>query len=509
MDRAFLPIAYMWLCRMPPSDPWTFGRWGTLTRFCELFFVVWWDTMTVAGRSNMLDNIYAVPVSDQYLIYAPLHHFAALTDDLAAHRIRDSLLLETDGGTKDLREIVRILNAPAEPVPLPHETDFKPAFLGLIPTRSCNLACEYCGFLAAEEPEEVMDLRLARDAIDWYLDLVREDGFTTAEVHFFGGEPFCAEDVMDFAFHYARLRAAEFGCAVRFEVATNGTFAQDRCQWAADSLDHIVLSLDGPADIQDRHRHRKDGRGSYESVARSARLLSEGANELSFRVCVTAETVGRMPGIATWLCDEFRPSSVSFEPVQPSAPSQAAGLVPPDPWIFARSFADAAWILEAHGVAPVYAAADITARRVSFCPVGQDVPIVSPDGSISACYLLEQEWQARGLDLRLGTIEHGSVLLDGEAVAAARSLNVWNKPLCARCFCKWHCAGGCHVNHVLSSTPGDYDRLCIQTRILTLRNILRALGQGDLARNLLETPGALERVVWRAGDTIAEVENQA
>jgi uncharacterized protein len=465
--------------------------------------------VTVARRPDILDSIYALPVADQYLIYAPLHHFAALMDELAAHRIRDGLVLGSESGTEGLSEIVQALTAPAEPMPLPQEGDLGPAFLGLIPTRGCNLACEYCGFLAAEEPDEVMDLGLARDAIDWYLDRVRGDGLLTAEVHFFGGEPFCAEEVMDFAFHYARLRAAEFGCTVRFEVATNGTFDEDRCRWAADSLDHIVLSLDGPADIQDWHRHRKDGRGSYESVVRSARLLSEGANVLSFRVCVTAETVGRMPEIAAWLCQEFRPGSVSFEPVQPSAPSRAAGLEPPDPWVFARSFFDAAWILEAHGVVPVYAAADIAARRVSFCPVSQDVPIVSPDGSINACYLLRQDWEARGLDLRLGKIENGSVLLDDGAVAAARSLNVWNKPLCARCFCKWHCAGGCHVNHVLSTTPGDYDRLCIQTRILTLRNILGAMGRDDLARELVESPGALERAVWRTGDTIAEVENQA
>jgi uncharacterized protein len=462
--------------------------------------------MTVPKRPDVLDTVYAIPVSDQYLIYAPLHHLAALTDKLAAHRIRDGLVLSSDGGTRGLREIIEMLRAPAEPVPLPPEGDFEPAFLGLIPTRGCNLACGYCGFLDSEEPEEVMALGLARDAIDWYLDLVRGNGLSTAEVHFFGGEPFCAEEVIDFTFHYTRLKAAEFGCTVRFEVATNGTFDEDRCRWAADSLDHIVLSLDGPADIQDRHRHRKDGRGSYQSVARSARLLSEGASELSFRVCVTAETASRMPEIATWLCQEFRPDSVSFEPLQPSAPSRVAGLEPPDPWIFARRFADAAWILEAHGVAPVYAAADISARRVSFCPVGQDVPIVSPEGSITACYLLRQDWEAKGLDLRLGKMENGSVLLDDGAVAAARDLNVWNKPLCARCFCRWHCAGGCHVNHVLSKTPGDYDRLCIQTRILTLRNILGAMGRDDLARKVVENPGVLEGVVWRTGDTIAELE---
>ncbi len=354
-----------------------------------------------------------------------------------------------------------------------------------------------------------MDLALVRDAVAWYLDLVNQSGARTAEVHFFGGEPFCAEEVVDFAYHFARLRAAEIGCTVRFEAATNGAFDEDRGRWVADSLDSIILSLDGPAEIQDRHRYRQGGQGSFEAVARSARILSAGMTELSFRVCVTAATVGSLPEIAAWLCQEFRPVSVCFEPVQPTPQSEAADLFPPDPWNFAQSFIQAACILEAHGVEPIYAAADIRARRVTFCPVGRDVPIVSPDGMIGACYLLQRDWEAKGLDLRLGKIEGGLVTLDADSVAAARSLNVWNEPFCAGCFCKWHCAGGCHVNHMLSDTPGAYDRLCIQTRIIALRSVLKAMGRDDLVSALLVNAGALEKVVWQASDTMADVRVQS
>jgi uncharacterized protein len=350
-----------------------------------------------------------------------------------------------------------------------------------------------------------MDLSLAREALAWYFDLVSKSGAGTAEVHFFGGEPFYAEEVVDFAYHFARLKAADVGCAVRFEVATNGTFDQDRCRWVADNLESVILSLDGPPDIQNRHRPRRGGQGTFEAVARSATILSEGTAELSFRVCVTDQTVDRVPDFAAWLCQEFRPMSVCFEPVQPTAESATADLSPPDPYDFARSFVQAAGVLDAYGVEAVYAAADIQARRVTFCPVGRDVPIVSPDGTISACYLLRQDWESEGLDLRLGRIEASSVTLDGEGVTAARSLNVWNKPSCARCFCKWHCAGGCHVNHVLPDTPGAYDRLCTQTRIITLCNILQAMDRDDLTLPLLSDTEALERPVWQASDAIADV----
>lgn len=462
--------------------------------------------MMVGSESAQADSIFAISLADQCLLYAPLNHFAALVDPVAAQRIQGALLARDHAPGGPLGEIVQALASGAEPAPLSRQGRFLPDFLGLIPTRDCNLACEYCGFLPSGESNRTMDLQLARDAIDWYLDQVAASGLRMAEIHFFGGEPFCADEVVVLAYHYARLRAARFGCTVRFEVATNGTLDEGRCRWAANSLDSIILSLDGPADIQDRHRHGKDGRGSFEAVVRSARILSEGEAEVSFRACVTSATVTRLPEIAAWLCQEFRPQAVCFEPVQPTAESLAAGLHPPSPETFAYNFVQASQVLEAFGVEAVYATADIRTRRVSFCPVGGDVAIVSPGGSVDACYLLTRDWEARGLDLHLGRIENGSVVLDGGAIAATRQMNVWNKPLCSHCFCRWHCAGGCHVNHQLSPVPGDYDGLCIQTRIITLHNILKAMEREDLAHQLFRTPHALDRAVWQPADTLAEVE---
>ena len=117
---------------------------------------------------------------------------------------------------------------------------------------------------------------------------------------------------------------------------------------------------------------------------------------------------------------------------------------------------------------------------------------------------LAVEWHEKGLDLRLGSIEHGTVLLDESGVAAARDLSVQKEPFCAQCFCKWHCAGGCHVNHVQSGRPGEYDRLCIQTRIITLRNILKAMDREDLVRELLKNRRALERAAWQTPDTLVD-----
>jgi uncharacterized protein len=467
----------------------------------------------LAREYPVTDNVFVIPILDRFLTYAPLYNLAALMNRTAVLQVHENVRSGKEPTSKHLDPIVRVLHETPVSLPRPLQGDLAPAFLGLLPTRECNFACRYCGFLAADRASDdcpgaskAMGLGIARDTVDWYMGLLSKAGQHNAEIHFFGGEPFCTPEILDLTVHQARIRAKKAGHTVRFEIATNGAFSKERCRWAADTLDTIVLSFDGPADIQDHHRPYRDGRGSFEIVDRNARILSEGATQLYFRSCVTQQTVGRMPEIAAWFCQNYRPNGVCFEPIQPTPSAEASQLKPPDPWEFAHGFVRAAEVLEAHGVEPIYAAADISARQVSFCPVGRDAIIVSPEGEIAACYLPRRDWEARGMDLRLGCVgEGGAVELNAEAVAFARSQNVWNKPFCATCFCRWHCAGGCHVNHVLPDVPGDYDRLCLQTRIITLRNILVAMGRQDLVHRLLEDRDALERAICQASDTLADV----
>ena len=440
----------------------------------------------------------------------PLVDFApaVLVNPIAATRLRSSLLDGRNPSDASLDDIAALLRSVPRPMPMPHLGDLEPAFLGLIPTRGCHLACRYCNFQQADVSALTMPLPMVRHAVTWYLDQVAALGRTTAGIHFFGGEPFYAPEVVDLAVPLARLLADERGIEVAFEVASNGVYSERRAQWIADNIDTIVLSFDGPEEIQNRHRPYVDGRGTFDIVAHTARVLSQGNGDLFLRACVTEDTAGHMADIAAWFCRAFHPKGVCFEPVQPAGEGGAGDLQPPDPWSFARNYVWAAEVLEDHGVQPVYAAADIRARRVSFCPVGSDVAIVSPDGSVDACYLLPQEWQTRGMDLHIGRVlADGMVLLDGDALQATRKENVWNKPACARCLCRWHCAGGCHVHHMPPESPGGYDRLCLQTRILTMRHLLEEIGRRDLVHALLEDEDVLMRAARQPSDLLLDMEN--
>ncbi len=337
-----------------------------------------------------------------------------------------------------------------------------------------------------------MDLRLATAAVRWLVGhtLVRKKD--TFDVHFFGGEPLLAFDVVEVVVHAARRMAAESGLAPHFEVCTNGLLTEAQTDFVGDHFHTVILSFDGPPELQDRNRPAKGRLRSYPVVARTARMLGESSAQLCLRVCVTGASVGRMAELAAWFGREFKPSAVSWEVLKPTPEAGKAGLVPPDPFAFAAAFVAARRVLAAQGIRSIYAA-DLTAEpRFTFCPVGRDALLLSPDGRVHACYLPEEAWQAQGMDLTIGRLgKDGRLRLDERSRRAVYRY-ARNKPFCDGCFCRWTCAGGCHVQ---MSPPGRDPRagdFCVQTRIITACSLLEKMGESPLVDALLADREALE-----------------
>lgn len=444
-------------------------------------------------------QVFALPLRDKWLLYAPLHDLSALVNFAALEALRGRTRGEPP---PELAEIKLILDQPrAEPKP--RRGGFLPDFLGLLPTRECNLSCIYCGFRSGSASKGSMTPEQAIHYIDWYARRMKKAGRDVLEVHFFGGEPLLWPELVKTAVLAARIKAEEYGLRPKFEISTNGIADEETAVFVADFIDSIVLSIDGPADIHDRHRPWPDGSGSFEATFRSAKIFDDGPNGLHLRSCITSGTASRMEEIAEWFGREFRPSSVCFETLQPSPESLEAGLQPPDPWEFAVNFRKAAELLEKKGIETIYATSDISTRRVTFCPVGRDVAVVSPGGRVNGCYLLERDWQVRGMDLGLGEFsDDGTLCLDHGSVDRLRCLNVLNYRRCDGCFCRWHCAGGCHVNHSHPGCPQGYDDLCIQTRAITLYRILQSLDRKDLFDELLSDGTELRRTVLQDPDSL-------
>jgi len=467
-------------------------------------------------NEKLNSDVYAVPVAEKYLIHSPLRRFTALANRSALANLQALLGKNGNSGNapEALQSLCGELCQPVQEPPPERSGPLQPLFLGILPTRACNLDCVYCDFGAANASPERMDLRMATAAVDWMAELVKTLGQDTLEIHFFGGEPFFAAEVVDVVVHRARAVAARSGLFPRFEAATNGVFDESRARFVGDYFDTVVLSFDGFQEIHDRNRFFPflgGGRGgfgrnlgSFEIVKETAHLLSQSPTELCFRVCVTHESVTQLEPIVQWFCDTFRPSILNFETLQSSPESEAAGLKPLNPYDFAIHYVRASRLAERSGIKAIYAAAATDSLRYSFCPVGKDTLIVSPDGRVSSCYLPQQAWQNRGLDLDVGRLSPDGIMeIDFDAIHRLRRM-IMDKPRCERCFCRWTCAGGCHVNHSYPGCSLAYDDFCIQTRIITACALLDDLGFGQITDQLLADRSAMEALALQFSDCLTE-----
>lgn len=453
-----------------------------------------------AAPISVGSDVYVLPVEDVYLLYSPLRNCLALVEWNAVARLQKELSGSCAQGA--LPVVLQAFCTPVAPPPMP-DGPARPEFLGLLPTRGCNIACAYCNFGSGPAGGS-MDPAVATVAIDWMAGHVCRQGRDVLDIHFFGGEPFVARDIVEIAVHHARLRARESGLVPHLEVSTNGVLDEASVEFAGDYFDAVVLSCDGMREMQDRQRPARNGGGTFEAVLRTAQALSRAPAKLCIRCCVTSQSVALMEETGRWFCEVLQPAVINFETLRPTDESTAAGLAPPDPYVFARQWERTRAIVERHGIEAVYAAAVVDTPVNSFCPLGRDSLIVAPDGTIVSCYLPPAEWEACGLDLAVGAFgADGTVRIDQRSMQRVRRLAV-DKSGCRTCFCRWHCAGGCHVRRACAAGGSGRDAFCLQTRVITACRLLGRLGCAGRAARLLDRHLSMQCLAENGSDLIED-----
>ena len=455
--------------------------------------------------NNHRKAIFLVPVGNEFIVYSPLVGITALVNRSGVLQLKEELVrFENnlgDPSSKVFELAYDILMSPIQE-PLRKTGKLDPEFLGILPTRSCNGACIYCDFGADKASSEKMSYKLAAEVVDWYADILKSENRSSLEIHFFGGEPMMARDVIEVVVQRARLVASEQNLIPFFEISTNGQYNALDAGFLAQYFNKVVLSLDGFKVVQDKHRPIRNKESSFENAIETARIISNSNADLCIRCCVSQDNLLKMEDFTEWLCQNFRLAAINFEILCSTSQTDLIGLYPPDPIEFSIRFQKSRKIAESYGVEVVYASDISDQPVVSSCPVGKDSAIVSPDGRISNCYLMPEKWQNLGLDLDFGFIN-----CDGEIIMEARKIDdirkmVENKPRCGRCFCQWSCSGGCHVGITYPGSGLEYDNFCKQTRLISTFTLMSGLGMQDKIEELINTPSSIRKILNQVSDHI-------
>lgn len=155
----------------------------------------------------------------------------------------------------------------------------------------CNLDCEYCFYLDRDaDPYKALPARrMATDTLERLVDTYLFYSYPQSVFAFQGGEPTLAglgffENLVALQQQYGRN-----GQAVSNSLQTNAVLLDKNwCDLFRTYNWLLGVSLDGPAEINDRYRFNKEGRGTWKRVMESVELLQREKVEFNI-LCVLSQ----------------------------------------------------------------------------------------------------------------------------------------------------------------------------------------------------------------------------
>lgn len=186
--------------------------------------------------------------------------------------------------------------------------------LCLIISQTCNMKCDYCFVDGGTygKLNRLMSKKVAKDSIDF---LIKNSKNFNLEVDFFGGEPLLNWKVVKEVVLYGEDRAKNFGKNLRFSLTTNGLLLSDeKIKFCNEHKVSLIISLDGPKEVNDKFRKLKNGRGSFDFVYPKVKNLVKNRDEGYYiRGTFTKETLSIFSYFKFFYQEGIK--NISLEPV--------------------------------------------------------------------------------------------------------------------------------------------------------------------------------------------------
>jgi uncharacterized protein len=159
--------------------------------------------------------------------------------------------------------------------------------------QDCNLACKYC--YGGESgsyggARERMTKEVAIQGLKFMLE--NKGVFKTQKVSLFGGEPLLNFDVIKEMYSYWQQVKTDYkDHHLDFVITTNCTLmTPEIARYFHENKFVVIVSLDGPEDVNDKYRRTKNNKGTYHKIMEGIKLLQNHHVPFMIRTTLTANT---------------------------------------------------------------------------------------------------------------------------------------------------------------------------------------------------------------------------
>jgi uncharacterized protein len=313
---------------------------------------------------------------------------------------------------------------------------------------TCDLACKYCYADSGTYYTSgmLMDRNTALSAVNY----VARNFSSMERLNFFGGEPTLNEPIIELVCEYTAYLHSRgvLSSLPRFGLTTNAYAISSQMLKALRTYDfRVTVSLDGPKEIHDRLRVRRDNSGTYDAVVENVEKIAGMGIVPEFECTYTAEHLQAsldLVALMDFFYDSFQCRTLHC-PIVVAEPGSR--------WFVPRETAS-----ELYGDAIRYSMDNLAVgipKSISaatrllnslagrtpichYCPAGKSALTINADGNVYACFML-----MRGEGFCLGNVngeDHGF----GDPSSIRSLLENADKeqnPACRACWAQSLCFG--------------------------------------------------------------------
>lgn len=312
------------------------------------------------------------------------------------------------------------------------------AYLVFIATTDCNLRCRYCYANGGDKK----DYMQPDDAIS-YIKAFENQGATNFMIAFIGGEPILNFDLIKKVVSYTKRNNLK----TTFRISTNGSAKNNAWKCLLDNKFKIALSMDGKPDVNSLTR---DESPFLES--RIEYLIKKNA-KFHIRATLTEKNIGYFSEAIEWWAKKGV-RVIHFEIVNPkkgrAVKNKISGLSDSS---IKEYISEAIEIAKQNKIFLFNSAwMNLTDPNDHFCSSchGEQF-IILPDGSISACFSIQNTSEPLSKNFIIGKIVDSEIIWNAEAKDTLAQLSYKKIEGCQKCNVRRICAGGCPMRHLLET----------------------------------------------------------
>lgn len=168
----------------------------------------------------------------------------------------------------------------------------------MVITLRCNQKCEYCQVSCADEDAKKYDMSVETAKI--IVDNIFLSPTSNPKIEFQGGEPLLNWDVITSSVIYAENLAKKSNKTVEFVICTNLTaITEEKILFCKDHNISISTSLDGPRELHNSCRKRRNGQGTYDAFISKLHLTRSilGKDSVNALMTTSAKNIYEMKSV--------------------------------------------------------------------------------------------------------------------------------------------------------------------------------------------------------------------